>query len=278
MNNAIVYDVIKENGFVSGVKTRILGEEKEIGCKVLVAADGAESLVARKAGLRTNKILDLVDSGFQYEMGDVDLKNPRMLEIYLGSTIAPRGYVWIFPKGDRSANVGIGIKPSERTAKSYLDAFIAKRDDMKNARILEINGGSIPVGGLMKDMVSNGLVGVGDAVNQVNELTGGGLNEVITAGRIAGEIISKCIKNNDVSAKALDEYNKRWWKERGENLVKVERIREVIEKMSDQQMNNLGEVLSGEDITELTRGKNILKLSKLLIKYEMKNLSDILGF
>ena len=29
--------------------------------------------------------------------------------MYVGSNYAPGGYLWIFPKGDRSANIGIGI-------------------------------------------------------------------------------------------------------------------------------------------------------------------------
>ena len=278
VKNARVYDLIKDNGRVAGVKVDIMGDKKEIKSKIVVAADGVESMIARMSGLNTNKTLQLVDSGFQYEMGNIKLEDPHMLEIYVGTKLAPRGYAWIFPKGEKRANVGIGIRPGDRPAKEYLDEFIESRDDMKNAKILEINGGSVPVGGLMKNMVANGLIGVGDAVNQVNALHGGGIAESITAGKIAGEIINKCIKNGDVSANVLSEYNKIWWKERGDHLAKVEKVREAFEKMNDQNMNNLADVLSGEDLVDLARGRNIIKLSKILLKYKMKNLSDMLGF
>jgi hypothetical protein len=33
----------------------------------------------------------------------------NLIELYFGNKIAPRGYVWIFPKAQRKANVGIGI-------------------------------------------------------------------------------------------------------------------------------------------------------------------------
>jgi len=64
-----------------------------------VAADGVESIIARKAGLRTNKKLNLVDSGFQYEMANLELENPNKIELYFGNEKAKRGYIWIFPKG-----------------------------------------------------------------------------------------------------------------------------------------------------------------------------------
>ena len=43
-------------------------------------------------------------------------------------------------------------------------------------------------------------------------------------------------------------------------------------------MNNLADVLVGEDLVDLARGKSVIKLSKILLKYKMKNLSDLLGF
>lgn len=276
IRNALVYDLIKEDGFVTGVRAK-MDKDYEIKSKVVVAADGAESLIARKSGLKTNKALNLVDSGFQYEMSGIEMKYPSKINLFVGTTIAPRGYVWIFPKG-KTANVGIGILPSENTAKSYLDKFIESNEGLKKGSIVEVNGGCVPVGGLMENMVADGLVGVGDVVNQVNALHGGGMAEAITAGRMAGKVIKKAIDSGDVSAKALDEYNKVWWKERGNHLAKVVKVREAFEKMTDKNMNNLADSLSGEDLVDLARGKNLLKLSKILLKYEMKNLSDLIRF
>jgi len=48
--------------------------------------------------------------------------------------------------------------------------------------------------------------------------------------------------------------------------------------MNDQQMNNLADSLSGEDLVNLARGKNLVELGRILIKYKMKNLASFLGF
>ncbi|UCD02952.1 MAG: NAD(P)/FAD-dependent oxidoreductase, partial [Candidatus Aenigmatarchaeota archaeon] len=191
-----VTDVLKEGNQVVGVRALIGGEEEhEIRARVVVAADGVESTVARKAGLDTaNKLINL-DSGYQYEMSNLKLENDRRIMLYFGTDIAPRGYLWIFPKGNDVANVGVGIGVTDKSAKHYLDTFIEDHPEIfGDASIIEANSGGIPVGGFLKNMVTDGLVVVGDAAHQVNPIHGGGMKEATIAGKIAAEVISKCIK------------------------------------------------------------------------------------
>ncbi len=275
-----VYDVIIEDGFVKGVKANVMGKDMEIRAKIVVAAGGVESIIARKAGIRSGKNPMFVDSGFQYEMVGIDLEDPHSIILYFGNTIAPRGYVWIFPKGNDVANVGIGIAGNlggEMTAKKYLDAWIETQPGIKKGSIIEVNGGCIPVGNFLKNMVVNGCLGVGDSVNQVNPIHGGGLAESIKASRIAADVIEKAIKSGDVSSEALEEYNERWWKERGGTLKNVEKVREMFEKMSDDEMNDLGEVLSGEDLVDLAHGKNYAKVAKIYAKFKVKGIRRKIG-
>jgi len=260
-----VYDVIKEGESIKGVKIELDGKKFEIRCKVVVAADGVESTIARKAGLNTTNLLVNIDSGYQYEMSNLRLRDHKKIELWFGNEIAPRGYIWIFPKGEDLANVGIGVAMSDKPAKYYLDKFIEDNPEIfSGASIIEVNSGGIPVGGFLKNMVMNGLVVVGDAAHQVNPIHGGGMKEATIAGHIAGEVIAKAIKNNDMSI--LNEYNNLWWKERGKHLQKVERLREVVEKLSDEDFNNLADVLEGDDLIEFSRGKRLLKLGKILLK------------
>ena len=262
-----VVDVIKEDGYIKGVKAEFEGEEFEIRAKVVVAADGVESTVARKAGLNTTNQLINIDSGFQYEMSNLNLKDPEKIEIFMGNEVAPRGYIWIFPKGKDLANVGIGVAMSQKTARYYLDKFIEDNPEIfKDAGIIEVNSGGIPVGGFLKNMVANGLVVVGDAAHQVNPIHGGGLKEATIAGQIAGEVIAKAVKKGDVSEDSLSEYNKIWWKERGRALEKVQKLREVVEKLSDDDLNMLAETLTGDDLIEFSRGNKLFNLGKILLK------------
>lgn len=272
-----VTDVIKENDYVKGVKLNFMGQEKEVRAKMIIGADGVESVIAKKAGLDVPVRTKLFDSGFQYEMSGIDLLDQRKLEFFLGNEIAPRGYIWIFPKGENRANVGIGIVADhEKTAKYYLDKFVENHERLNKGSVIEVNGGSIPVGGLMKNMVLNGFAVVGDAAHQVHPIHGGGIAEAMIAGKILADVSAECLEKNDVSKEALSKYNKVWWEERGETLSKIEKGREIFEKLSDKQMNLIAEDMTQEKLEDITSG-NVSKFLSLTAKVGIQGIKDKIG-
>lgn len=259
-----VLDLLPDN---RGVVVDIEGERKEVESEVVIAADGVESRIARKAGIKDSSDLGLVDSGYQYEMVNLELKDENKLELYFGEKVAPRGYLWVFPKGDNKANVGIGIGGDvEKTAKYYLDKFIHKNDRFEEASIVEVNSGMIPVGGLLKEMTADNFLAVGDAANQVNPIHGGGIREGIKAGKIASRILSRALDEGDTTKRNLQEYNEIWWKERGKKLKKVEKLREVLEDLDDEDLNYLAKKLEGDDLMAFSRGERLSKLGKMLLR------------
>jgi len=259
--------LIKKDGKVSGVTLESSGKRWEVQAKIVIAADGVESKMAREAGVDTTLRLVDVASGIQFEMAGVDI-DPDRIELYFGNEIAPAGYAWIFPKGKKEANVGIGVrKPwAKKTALEYLNDFVDSMPGLKKGSVVEINGGGVPVGGLMENMVADNFMIVGDAAHQVNPIHGGGIGESFVAGRIAAQIAVQSIKKGDCSQKALSEYNKIWWKERGEKLQKLVKLREVTESLTDEELNWLAVYLKGEDLIEFARSSGLKKLGLILMK------------
>ncbi|MCK4729879.1 MAG: NAD(P)/FAD-dependent oxidoreductase [Candidatus Aenigmarchaeota archaeon] len=259
--------LLKENGKVVGVKGEFVGEKFEERCKVLIASDGIESKISRMAGLNTTCSPKLVDSGVQFEMAGIDIEDPKKIYLYLGNKIAPRGYCWVFPKGKDVANVGIGILGKhDIPAIKYLERFVESREELKKGSILEVNSGGIPVGGLLQKMCLDNFLVVGDAAHQVNPIHGGGIYEAQFAGRIAAEVVDEALKKADTSEKQLDKYNKEWWEKRGNYLREVELLREVFEKLSDEDFNFLSKNLKGENLVDFCGGNNLMILGKLLMK------------
>lgn len=263
--NTYISTLIKDsNGYFVGVKGQFLGNEFEEKAKVIVCATGAESCLRNQAlGVFSN--VHLIDSCIQYEMTNVDIVSD-MVHIYFSSMLAPRGYAWVFPKGKHRANIGVGIIPQEKKPGVYLNQFLALHPELHKGSILEVNVGCVPVGGMVNDMVTNGFVLCGEAANHVNPVHGGGIKEAVVSGQMAAEVISNCLKKGDVSKKALSEYNDMWWEGRGASLKKVEKIRETLEKLSDQDINNLVDALEPEDLVCFARGQKISVLAKVLMR------------
>ena len=231
---------------------------------MIVCATGAESPL-RKQALGIYSKPNLIDSCLQYEMSGIDIESD-FIHIYMGNEIAPRGYVWIFPKGKERANVGVGVIPGEKPAKFYLEKFINSHPEIKKGSIIEVNAGCVPVGGLLENMVTNGFLVCGEAAHHVNPIHGGGMKEAIISGNIAADVIMECLRKNDVSEKALSKFNKLWWEERGEHMKKIEKLREVVEKLSDDDLNDLLDALKPEDLIEFSRGSKLSILAKALMR------------
>jgi len=263
--NTFISDIVKdERGYFVGVKGEFLGNEFEEKARVIICAVGAESPLRNKA-LGVFSKVNLIDSCLQYEMTNVDVVHD-LIHIYLSSVLAPRGYVWVFPKGEHRANVGLGIIPQDKKPKAYLDEFLKLHPEISKGSILEVNAGCVPVGGMIKDMVANGFVLCGEAANHVNPIHGGGIKEAVISGQMAADTITECLRKNDVSKRALSKFNAAWWKERGDHLKKVEKLRETLEKLSDGDLNDLVDTLKPEDIIDFSRGAKLSVLAKVLMR------------
>jgi digeranylgeranylglycerophospholipid reductase len=263
--NTFISSLIKDDrGFYTGVKGEFMGNEFEEKARIVVCAAGAETAIRNQA-LGVFSKINLIDSCIQYEMTNVDMV-PDLIHIYLSGVLAPRGYVWVFPKGEHRANVGLGIVPQDKKPAAYMQEFFKEHPEINKGSIIEVNAGCVPVGGMVKDMVTNGFVLCGEAANHVNPIHGGGIKEAVISGQMAADVIADCLKKNDVSKKALSQYNELWWEERGEHLKRVEKLREVLEKLSDQDLNDLVDALKPEDIIEFARGAKLSILAKVLMR------------
>ncbi len=195
-------------GKVDGVVMERFGERLSVSARLVIAADGICSRVGRMAGFDTALNPHEVDSCLQYEMCGVDMDDPELLEVYFGNKLAPRGYVWIFPKGPDRANVGIGIAAdSETNAAHYLDAFVRSRKDLREASIVQTQAGLISVGLSMSDMTKDGIMVAGTAARHVDPITGGGILMAMQAGRAAGTVAADAVAEGDFSKGFLDRYH-----------------------------------------------------------------------
>ena len=204
--------VIREGGKIVGIKARSMGEEIEIRAKCIVAADGYESQVGRWAGIDTTLKLNDIDSCIQYRMCNIDCA-PDYCEFVIGS-VAPGGYIWIFPKGNGIANVGIGVMgrlcKGNGDAKYYLDKFIAEDPRLSKGQCLEIMGGFVSTCPGLDCAVDDNIVLVGDAARIIDPITGGGICHACRTGMYAGKVLTECAKTGDFSKQALMPYEKMW--------------------------------------------------------------------
>ncbi len=262
-------DFERKNGLLR-VKLRRLGEEWEVETKILIGADGVESRIGRKAGIIKTLKMNEIESCTQYLMTGVDI-DENYTYFYLGREVAPGGYAWIFPKGNGSANVGIGVLPkmAEKTAREYLDAFI-EREGIEG-KIVEVVAGAVPVYGEIESAVTDNIMLAGDAAYHADPITGGGIANALTAGYYAGKVAAEAVEKGNFSAEFLRKYDELWKDDFGKKLRRNKKLQEKFLKMDDETMNKLASAIAGKNLKEMS----VAAIMKELLKAYPRLLWDL---
>jgi digeranylgeranylglycerophospholipid reductase len=227
-------DLLPENGELMVGRTL----SDAVKAKVVIAADGFPSKVAKAAGILTEDYMapNNVAINYEYLMTDLSV-DQGVTEMYLGTEFAPGGYGWIIPKGNRSANVGIGIRTSyskKNDGRSYLNFFLDKCTLTK----LKLEGGQpgpmiadvLPVDGPLATTYSDHVLAVGDAAGMVMPTNGGGIATAMITGEIAGQVAADHVQGG----LPLSEYQRKWKQVMGKEIVVSTKLR----RLADHFMGN----------------------------------------
>lgn len=274
LTKADAYDLMKEDGKICGVKFRHFSEEKLVRTNIVAGADGPESRIGRLAGLKTALKISDIHSCAQYLMTNIKIEH-KCSHFFFGNKIAPGGYAWAFPKGKNTANVGIGVCPDKcngKNAKEYLDKFV--KEKYSDGKIISFIAGCAPTAVTLKKITADNLMLVGDSARQINPVTGGGLSNVLLAGKIAGQIAAEAVQKNDFSNKMLKKYHKIWMKEKGNQQRLFYKLKEVFFDFPDEKLNEICKLLNKIPKEKLT----LFQLFKTAIKEEPALVKELIKY
>ena len=213
----VLRPVTDDEGRVVGVEARRNGHAETVKSQIVVGADGVTSAVARALVPEEDVHEDHHRAvALRAYIEDLD-QDPRRIEFYLYRQILP-GYAWIFPTGEQSANIGLGMRldhfrQDERNLKKMLDDFLEFPDikprllrggELRDIKTWQLNFGSKTI-----QRTFDGAVLVGDAAGLINPLTGGGISNAIVSAELAAAAIHTALRVNDTSRAALRVYEVR---------------------------------------------------------------------
>jgi len=237
------------------VRLRSARGEETWRARIVIGADGVEAMVGRWAGLDTRVPARDMESCAQYVLQGIDF-DPDAIYLQFGEGIAPGGYAWLFPKGPGVANVGLGLvalKADGRTARDYLDAWIARRYP-GGAKIGYTVGGVI-AHTTVKRTYTDGVLIAGDAAHMINPLSGGGIVNAMKAGRLAGRTAAAAICAGDTGADRLSTYHAAWMALLGDDHLKYYRLKRALEGLDDRFFNALARTVNAIPIEKRTLGR-----------------------
>ena len=246
--------LLKTGDKVTGVTIKSWGETKDIKCGCVVGADGYESQVGRWAGINTNLAPRDITSCFQYRLTNIN-HEADYCEFVLGSK-APGGYIWIFPKNEDTANVGIGMQLTKlkdpADVKKYLDKYIQNDPRLKKGRPLELVSGAVSICAPIDKTTGSGILLVGDAARQIDPITGGGISNSCKAAKVAGEVLARATREKDFSERSLQRYEKGWRDLIENHLYRNWMAKEKLVTLTDDTFNKVVATLNEVGVEKMS--------------------------
>ncbi len=256
ITSTVVDDLLYENGEICGVVCR--RENGEIYAPVVIAADGANSFLAKKAGLQHEFRADEMTLGVKEVLrldahtieerfnlnGDEGMTNE-----YIGfATGDVKGGGFLYTNRD-TLSIGVVTQIASLSAKKarayeLLDQFKghpAIAPLVRDAVTLEYSAHMIPEGGwaMLPQLSRGGLLVVGDAAGFVFAagLFLEGMNFAIASGLAAAETIKLAHEEQDFSALSMSRYRKQL--EESFVLRDLKKFRHAPDFVNNERLQNL---------------------------------------
>ena len=208
---------IVRDGLVRGatLQRKSDGESIDVEARYVVVADGANSRFGRALGTARNKA---------YPQGIAirgNYESPMHADPWIESALDVRdrngnsmpGYGWIFPVGDGTINVGIGLLSTFRDYKSVntthlMDEWAHTLPEHwgidPDRPLAPPTGGRLPMAGSVNPKVGPTWIVVGDAAGSINPFNGEGIDYAYETGRMAAGLVAEALATG--SGRPLQRY------------------------------------------------------------------------
>ena len=218
------------------------GVRSDFKGRIALLSNGFGGSLSQKLGLGV--ISDFV-LGAQAE---VNTGNLEEVEVYFGQKVAPGFFAWLVPTSQGKALAGLLSRRSPGLCLKNLLSTLLAQGKIISAED-KIVYGVVPITPLPKTYKER-LVVVGDAAGQVKPTTGGGIYYGLLCADIAAEVIHEALAADDLSARRLSSYEKRWRKKLSKELQVGYWARKLYEKLNDNQIEGIFDIVQEDNIHE----------------------------
>lgn len=187
------------------------GSVERLEPAMVVIADGSLNRFGRDLGTSRRKDypMGLAARGYYSSPRSTDPFLESQLDIRDDSGATMPGYGWVFPLGDGTVNVGVGLLSTFKRWKhvnttkmmnDYVDNSAPDYWDLgEQSKLSNPEGGKLTMSFSKGPLVGNNWVVVGDAAGAINPWNGEGISYGYETGRLAAEYVGEALAADDPS-------------------------------------------------------------------------------
>ncbi len=188
-------------------RERHAGDEVTYRARLVIAADGASSRLGLALGLepRDDRPMGVAVRRYYRSPRHDDTYLESWLELWQGDKLLP-GYGWIFPVGDGTSNLGLGLLNTSAgfrgtNYRQLLDDWLKGMPEewgfIEPNAVGPVRGGALPMGFNRQPHYHRGVLLVGDAGGVVNPFNGEGIAYAMESAQLAAEVIVQALARHD---------------------------------------------------------------------------------
>ncbi len=198
------------DGLVDGAEVvdKATGQTGRIQARYVAVADGANSRFGRALGTARDRAYPqgmAIRTYFESPLHDTPwIESALDMRDRNGNSLP--GYGWIFPLGDGSVNVGVGLLSTFRDYTSVNTSHLMREFAATLPSYWEIDpeqplmepvGGRLPMAGSVSPKAGQNHLVVGDAAGSVNPFNGEGIDYAYETGKMAADLVAEAIATGD---------------------------------------------------------------------------------
>jgi geranylgeranyl reductase family protein len=167
-------------------KIELITSKGPLFSQFVVAADGARSIVAKKAGWpETRNLAPALEC--EVVVSDESLeRSSRAVRFDFG--LMPSGYAWTFPKKDHLSMGVLSMRPGPMKLHGMFEQYL-ELINLDGVVTIKRHGSLIPVSPRKDGFVKNRVLLTGDAAGLVDPVVGEGITSAILSGMIAAKAL-----------------------------------------------------------------------------------------
>ena len=227
------------------------GNKRKVRTKLLCGADGAHSWVRRNFKMGRPKEMMI---GLQIEVTGYKSQEGR-LELFTGNKISPGFFSWAIPSGE-TTRIGVWSKPKllgNKSCEDFLEQLM--NDSPWKERFVECKEvgrfcGPVPSGILKKTMIER-IALFGDAAGICKPTTGGGIGPGFKQVDILVPLLSKAIKDNDLSKRKMAQISLSLNEMKRDQRRKRALRDAFLTEVSEEELNTIFDIWSRPEVIQL---------------------------
>jgi geranylgeranyl reductase family protein len=180
------------------------GTQEEIHARYVVVADGSLSRFGRALGTARNKTYPqgIAIRGYFESPLSADPWIESALDVHDREGRSLPGYGWVFPLGDGTINVGIGLLSTfkgyrEVNTSHLMREWAATAPEHwgidPEAMLAPATGGRLPMAGSINPKVGPNWIVIGDAAGSINPFNGEGIDYAYETARMAAGLLDESL-------------------------------------------------------------------------------------